>query len=180
MLFSSSGNGDSSAILALVASIIFLAQSVASAMWSNPPGQRLYSPPRKLLAPLSWLVATVGCLFLFIVQRIGLFIFYGALALLAGEASLRVIESWRKRETPVELVHIMGYFLLLISNAMFVFEDQLQFRDFASALAFAGASLLLAANSLGFVAHIVRPSNDMADQSVIPQSLDAEEDVHNF
>ena len=168
-------------VLALISLLLFLVQSLALLWFDNPPGEQLWRPPRKLLRPLAWVSGVVGAVFLLALPRIGLFVFYATATLLGGEAIVCVIEAVRRHETPIRIVHGTAFGVLLLANAMFVFETDASSLSFAGAVAFAGAVTMLAGDILEFVAFVARSSNvQMAPEVITASSFDAEADMDSF
>lgn len=167
------------AVVALVpvAAILFLLQSCALAVLTNPPNTKLWSPPRKLLQPIAWLVAVVASVLLLMLNRVGLFVFYGALTLLAGERVVAIIEAKRAQRAPLAVVLALGYFVLLFANALFVFSVTQSKYD--GALAVAGALLVFAGQLLEQLDNTLNPPESSVPVTFVPQTFDADNDLEN-
>ena len=167
-------------VLALISLVFFLGHSLAHLWFVNPPGEALWRPARKLLRPLAWATGVVGAALFLAVGRSGLFVFYATATLLGGDAIVCVVDALRKHETPVRIVHGVAFMVLLLANAIVVFETDSS-SPFAGAVALAGAVTLLAGDILEFVSFVARSNNaQMAPEVITASSFDAEADMDSF
>merc|ERR1711991_991741 len=124
-------------------------------LWlTRVPGERLWSPPRKMLLGVAYLVSVVACVLVLALGRIGLFVMYGALTLLAGERIIGGIECWRVGRLPSPWVTSFGWVMLLVANALWVFHLPNAIDTVAAGCGFAGAFLVLAGHALAFADYL--------------------------
>lgn len=165
--------------LSLVASLLFALHAAAMLVVTNAPGSKLWSPPRKILPFFGYFVAVVAAILTLALHRIGLFVFYGALTLLAGEQIIAAIELFRQGRTPTPIVTALGWALLLVANALFVFSLPPEPDTVAAGLALSGAFLVLAGYVLRLADFFVAGAENQVPVTVLP-SFDHEDIVEDF